>query len=426
MTNSFPGAPSVVTDQRALQAFETRLAAATAQAEVPIPAQDTNGDEDRYDGPGVVNPAAFVLFRKAIGSADRTVPGTADFEALPAAGGRQLNGPQASFAYTLQGTDTQQFGNFNAHGALIVPPAPALASEDYAAELIELYWASLLRDVPRDSSGQVTTDLLFRGGGTFKDRLGVAADWFAGETVGPYMSQLALQPTVLGGQRIDQLINTCTPGMDFMTDLATWALVQNGAPTGQSFALTGIYKHLHDGRGIAAFSHQDELYQAYFTAYLAMKTLGVPTNPGNPYIAYKRQQAFGTFGGPDIAATLAAVAKVALDAVWYQKWNVHLRHRPESGGGLVELQATGMGGTVEGHVSDTVLNSMALARSASFFGSHLLSQAFPEGSPAHPAYPTGHGTVAGACITVLKFFFDATTKITAPPTTRHQWSPAAP
>src|SRR5207248_9156403 len=28
------------------------------------------------------------------------------------------------------------------------------------------------------------------------------------------------------------------------------------------------------------------------------------------------------------------------------------------------------------------------------------------GSPTHPAYPTGHGTVAGACITILKFFFD--------------------
>ena len=24
----------------------------------------------------------------------------------------------------------------------------------------------------------------------------------------------------------------------------------------------------------------------------------------------------------------------------------------------------------------------------------------------HPAYPTGHGTVGGACITMLKFFFD--------------------
>jgi len=36
----------------------------------------------------------------------------------------------------------------------------------------------------------------------------------------------------------------------------------------------------------------------------------------------------------------------------------------------------------------------------------LLSQAFPEGPPAHPSYPTGHGTVTGACIIVLKFFFD--------------------
>jgi len=40
------------------------------------------------------------------------------------------------------------------------------------------------------------------------------------------------------------------------------------------------------------------------------------------------------------------------------------------------------------------------------YGTYFLSQAFPEGSPTHPAYPTGHGTVAGACITVLKFFFD--------------------
>src|SRR4029077_8561371 len=37
---------------------------------------------------------------------------------------------------------------------------------------------------------------------------------------------------------------------------------------------------------------------------------------------------------------------------------------------------------------------------------YLLSQPFPEGSPTHPSYPTGHGTVAGACITLLKFFFD--------------------
>jgi len=45
------------------------------------------------------------------------------------------------------------------------------------------------------------------------------------------------------------------------------------------------------------------------------------------------------------------------------------------------------------------------------YGSYLLPQAFPEGSPTHPCYPTGHGTVGGACITVLKFFLNGSQKI---------------
>jgi hypothetical protein len=57
-------------------------------------------------------------------------------------------------------------------------------------------------------------------------------------------------------------------------------------------------------------------------------------------------------------------------------------------------------------VNSNVLNSQAVQQSFNKYGSYLLSQAFPEGSPTHPAYPTGHGTVAGACITLLKFFFD--------------------
>jgi hypothetical protein len=111
---------------------------------------------------------------------------------------------------------------------------------------------------------------------------------------------------------------------------------------------------------------------------------------------------------------LAAVAGEALKAVWYQKWWVHLRHRPESGGGIVHLMKTGQGGTIQGHVSDTVLNSQAVQRSFTANNSYFLSQAFPEGSPTHPAYPTGHGTVAGACITILKFFFDGDFAISNP------------
>jgi membrane-associated phospholipid phosphatase len=32
--------------------------------------------------------------------------------------------------------------------------------------------------------------------------------------------------------------------------------------------------------------------------------------------------------------------------------------------------------------------------------------AIPEGSPTHPSYPAGHAAIAGACVTVLKAFFD--------------------
>ncbi|MEP7340056.1 MAG: phosphoesterase, partial [Acidobacteriota bacterium] len=40
------------------------------------------------------------------------------------------------------------------------------------------------------------------------------------------------------------------------------------------------------------------------------------------------------------------------------------------------------------------------------YGSYLLPIAFAEGSPTHPAYGSGHATVAGACVTILKWWFD--------------------
>ena len=47
--------------------------------------------------------------------------------------------------------------------------------------------------------------------------------------------------------------------------------------------------------------------------------LGIGANPQSPYTTFKNEQAFGTFGGPDITATLGAVARAAINAVWYQK-----------------------------------------------------------------------------------------------------------
>jgi hypothetical protein len=87
--------------------------------------------------------------------------------------------------------------------------------------------------------------------------------------------------------------------------------------------------------------------------------------------------------------------------------------RPEEYGALVHARKTGFVPMPQAAASlhNDVLNSGVLPIINSKYGTYLLPQAFPEGSPTHPCYPTGHGTVGGACITALKFFFDGSQKI---------------
>jgi hypothetical protein len=193
--------------------------------------------------------------------------------------------------------------------------------------------------------------------------------------------------------------------VDFMTNFGDWLTVQNGDVNGQ-IQNDPQLRFRRNGRDLAAYTRVDVLYQAYFTAFLVLAGIGAPVNPGNPYARSHVENGFGTFGGPDFAGTLGEVATKALNAVWYQKWNVHLRPRPEATGGQVHLIKTGHGDKTDVKPSPVILNSVGLQRSFEKYGTWLLSQAFPEGSPTHPAYPTGHGAVGGACITILKFFFD--------------------
>jgi hypothetical protein len=420
-----------ISNSRVHKAFALRVSAARNEARIPVPPHTTNGDEARYpdksatytkglrqDGPCKVNPSAYETLKTALNSGEPD-----DFEKITLGGTRKLNCPQGGLTFDLEGSDSVQFGNAPSHqnqeDCIVVPPPPALASAAYGTELVELYWASLLRDVafteysansiahaaaqelsampayagPRNGSGQVTPDLLFRG-------------VFQGETVGPYISQFFITPTAFGAQAISQQMTSYLSHLDYMTDTSTFQQVQNGISTGQANQFDAQPRYMHDGRGLGAYTHVDVLYQAYFTAYLVLNTLGVPLNPGNPYVESKTQNGFGSFGHPHFATLVAEVASRALNAVWYQKWFVHLRHRPESGGGIAHLIAIGQGGTIQGKLNSNVMNSNALQASFTKYGSYLLSQAFPEGSPTHPAYPTGHGTVGGACITILKFFFD--------------------
>ena len=415
-----------------MKSFALRVGAATTDAVVPVPPHTTNGDETRYadhsasyskgllqDDIGVVNPAAWASFKKALASGKNS-----DFEAMIMGGARTLNGPQGSYAFDMEGLDSVQFGNApspgDPTGLPVVPPFDQITSPEYGAQLAEMYWASLLRDVaftdysanataaaaaaelttmpgyrgPRDGHGNVTPDLLFRGN-------------FPGDTVGPYMSQFMVTPTNFGQQPIDQLMYTYLPGIDYMTDTTTFQMVQNGIGTGLGNQIDSVRRYLHDGRGLSAWTHADVLYQGYLIAYLVMAGLRMPVNPGNPYVGSRTQNGFGTFGGPDFAACMGEAAARALNRVWYQKWLVHLTHRPESGGGVLHQILSGNQNRIAARLNSNILNSQAPQQMFSRYGTYLLPQPFPEGSPTHPSYPTGHGTVAGACITFLKFFFDS-------------------
>jgi hypothetical protein len=139
--------------------------------------------------------------------------------------------------------------------------------------------------------------------------------------------------------------------------------------------------------------------------------LGAPLNPSNPYLDSDTQEGFGTFGGPHMATIVAEPSTRALKAVWYQKWFVHRRLRPEAYGGLAHIH---LAGDARYPIHRDLLESQALRRVYDLWGSWLLPMAYPEGSPLHPAYGAGHATVAGACVTMLKAMFDGSWVIPDP------------
>jgi hypothetical protein len=193
-----------------------------------------------------------------------------------------------------------------------------------------------------------------------------------------------------------------------MTTVAEYQLVQNGGDSGRSIAYDPTFRYLRTGRDLAAYTSVDVLYQAYFMAFLVLAGIGAPLNPGNPYLGSNTEKAFGTLGGPEGAGILGEMAIRALKAAWFHKWIKDMRLRPEEYGALVHARKTNAVPMPQAAAAlhQDVLNSAGLAQTFSANGTYLLPQAFPEGSPTHPCYPTGHGTVAGACITALKFFFD--------------------
>lgn len=420
---------------RANNAFNYRKQEAQAEKISPPVAPD-NGDFALYtdhsgtwsktlqhDNLGIVNQNSFTSFVNALTSTN-----FADFQNILVGnpggtnGNAQLNGPQTSLAFDLEGLDSH---------ATVIDPSPTTASAQTADEEVEHYWAAMLRDVNfTDYAGNataiaaanelngltyinstanneyptpVTPQNLFRG------RI-VAGD---GNVQGPYLSQFLLHPTTFGALPLSMMFKVFSPNQNFMTSVAEYINVENGFPPSGSLAFDPTLRFLRNGRDLASYTHVDVLHETYFLAFLLLLNLNAPLNPGNPYIGSKTEHGFGTLDAADCSATLPEMATRALKAAWFHKWIVNLRQRPEDYGALVHAKLTNRSPLPQAaaHLHADVLNSQAVARTFSQFGTYLLPQAFPEGAPTHPCYPTGHGTVAGACITALKFFFDGSKKI---------------
>lgn len=406
---------------RYMKAYKCRLEAAKLAQSRSLVYHVSNGDDDRYSNKigsftkslphnqiGEVDPVAYATLVRARETRDPKL-----FEQIRLGSQRKLTSPQAGLAMDLQGPDSHH---------VTLPPAPALASAEAAGEAVELYWMALARDVHFSDygtnpitqraaaelsalsdfrgpkvSGQVTTGTLFRNN-------------TPGDLTGPWLSQFLTLDFRFGANFVSQRALTLMP-QDYMTSFGDWLDVQNGADTAINAVLDPTPRYIRNLRDMAAWVRIDALYQAYLHACLIMMEQGVPLDPGLPLYDSKSQDAFAQCGGPHVLSLVTEVATRALKAVWYQKWFVHHRPRPEEYGGRVHVHKTGQANYP---LHSDVLNSRAVAETFAKYGTYLLPQAFPEGSPIHASYGSGHATVAGACVTVLKAFFDETAVIKNP------------
>lgn len=408
------------TSARARKCFNVKVAAAQAELNLPIPNEVTNGDEQRYpnrignfskglvhNGIGEVDAASYESLLRAVNSGEPRM-----FEQIQLGGNAPLIDPQAGLAFDLEGADSHQ---------LAIGTPPSVASREIAAAAVENYWMALCRDVNFTQYGHepltqaaiaelnalpafhgikpVTAQNLFRG-------------FTPGDVVGPCVSQFLLQPFSYGALPIEQRFTTYVRDVDYMTDQASWLAVQNGQGPFAQNQIDANPQYMRNGRGLGAYVHVDVLFEAYFNACLILVDRGAPLDAGNPYRNSRTQAGFGTFGAPHLKTLVAEVSTRALKAVWFMKWFVHRHLRPEEFGGLVHMTKTHQANYP---LHTDILNSDAVGRVFAKHGTYFLPHGFPEGCPQHPSYGAGHATVAGACSTIVKAWFDDLATLTSIP-----------
>lgn len=404
--------------QRRNRAFQLRRNAAHRYVGGPITQQPCNGDEALYadkrasyskglvsNNLGEVSASSYQSLITAV-----TTGNPADYEAIQlhsATPFQKQTSPQGGLAFEMFGID--------GHAGRI-PPFPTFAGNELAAHIGEVYWQAITRDVPYNhygtdplvaaavddlddnfsfkigptSGGHITTDTVFRG------------EW-DGDLTGPYVSQFLWLPIPYGPQLITQQFPTPVPGVDYGTTYASWLSIQRDEAPPAGLTFEGD-RYVYSARGLGEWVHRDFSFQAPLNAALILFfRYGVPALADtNPYKTSATQNGFITFFLPGIAHIVALAGDAALKAAWFQKWHVHRPLRPEALAGRVENQTNG---AKNYGLHPDIINSDAVAHLQGANGTALLPLAFPEGSPTHPTYTSGHATFVSAGVTVCKAFF---------------------
>jgi hypothetical protein len=208
-----------------------------------------------------------------------------DFAAIPLGGVQPLRNPQGGLAFEVCGYDSHQ---------TIIPPAPAFASAWRAGEMVEVYWAALLRDVPfaayetHPLVARACDDLSalsdFRGpqaGGVVTPHTLFRAP-YAGAVDGPFLSQFLLHDIAFGVQVNTQQVQVFVPGVDYLTAYDDWLARQNGGAFGQR-RYQRRRRYLCTSRDLAGWVDADPPLQAAYHALSILLQIG-RRSMASPYV----------------------------------------------------------------------------------------------------------------------------------------------
>jgi hypothetical protein len=342
----------------------------------------------------------------------------------------KFHDPFGSLSVTYMGMDVQHYN--------IIQP-PDIGSIEIASEMLELYymadareqqlqfitWSSIfpieemteilptLIDPPvaTKCACEFTNHTIFRGATTY-------------EHIGPYISQFLFLNIPMSNIFIPQIyvLSVSSDEMDigqgrhWGTDLTTAVQMQNNDICDFKSEPTTTLNYITTGRDLATFVEDDPTTQVYVNTcnmLFELKACFKDEFPTSNIYDFMNTYCSKT----SIICAINEVCRLALNIATYWKWQVYMRIRPEAYSILVneDFKAGTNNYTHPLLFQDAeLINEIAdINNNENGFpnlinpanGFIMLPQVYRRGSPNSPSYPSSHAVVAGACVTVIKYFF---------------------